>query len=159
MNRAVRVLLAWVMVLAVPMQGLAASAKVLCGPTHERMMRALVLETSAVAPGHSGHAVHDAAGAGHGHDHGMHEHMRDGDAGVPDAGAGLESGGTDGLSPHHDKFSCSACAACCAALALPAGFAPPEVVTAVHWVHPSPATPVASHLPDGLDPPPRSALA
>ena len=36
MRRIVRAFLVWVMVIAMPVQGMAASAMLVCGPSHER---------------------------------------------------------------------------------------------------------------------------
>jgi hypothetical protein len=61
--------------------------------------------------------------------------------------------------PHHGKFSCSACAVCCTALAPPVQ---PSLAPRPDLVQPlglSPLGPIASHPPDGLDRPPRTVLA
>lgn len=142
------------MVIAMPLQGMAASAMLFCGPSHQRMLQALVLELPAAAAGHvHGHA-HGASAAAHG----VHMH---GDAHGPHASPSLQSAeadGAHGLMPHHGKFSCSACAACCSVLALPAPFALPEASRPVHAVQMAPVAPITSHQPDGLDRPPRTVL-
>lgn len=150
MHRVVRAFLVWVMVVAMPVQGMAASAMLFCGPSHERMMQALV-------PGAQ-------AGAG------QIDKFRDGRAAVGhavhfptvqlDAAASEPSAdGAVGLYQQHGKVGCSACAACCSALALPAGFAFSESQSPARAVRMSPSAPVASHQPDGLDRPPRVVLA
>lgn len=142
------------MVIAMPVQGMAASAMLFCGPSHERMMQGLVREAPAAAQVD----VHEHAHGGSAADHGVHPHT---DSHGPDASQGHESAdadGAQGLMPHHGKFSCSACAACCSVLALPAPFALPEASSPVHPVRMAPVAPIASHQPDGLDRPPRAVL-
>jgi hypothetical protein len=154
MRRIVRAFLVWVMVIAMPVQGMAASAMLVCGPSHERMMRGLVPEASAAAS----RDAHDHAHGGFAPEHGVHRHT---DSSGPDASQALQSADADGppgLVPHHGKFSCSACAACCSVLALPAQFTLPEAPGLVHPAHMAPVAPIASHQPDGLDRPPRTVL-
>lgn len=150
MRCVVRALLVWVMVIALPVQGVAASAMLFCGPGHGRTVQ--------------GPASHHAAGHGHdmaATDHGAHTHSVHAVA----HSAGSEpsvanpSDGADGLFPHHGKFSCSSCAACCSALALPASFSLPETPGPAHPLRTSLEAPVASHQPDRLDRPPRTVLA
>lgn len=155
MSRVVRAFLAWVMVFAMPVQGMAASAMSFCGPVHGRMLQGLIADAPGVYAGR-------AAAPGHGHSatgQGVHAHPAHGGhaAGEPAMGSGAD--GTAGPFPHHGEFSCSACAACCAALALPASFVLPEPSSPAHLVRTSPAEPVASHPPDGPDRPPRAVLA
>ena len=49
MSRAVRAFLVWIMAIAMPVQGMAASAMLFCGPSHERMMQSLVVGASVMA--------------------------------------------------------------------------------------------------------------
>lgn len=158
MSRAVRAFLVWVMAIAMPVQGMAASAMLFCGPSHERMMQRLVVDAPAMASHHGAGAGHDHAATDHG-EHRHAAHAAHADAVAPDPAAEADADGAGGMSPHHAQFNCSACAACCFMLALPASFALPEAVSPVHAVHPPPAAPVASHPPDGLDRPPRTVLA
>jgi len=156
MSRAARAFLVWVMVIAMPMQGLAASAMLFCGPSHERMMRGLAIDAPApahAAPGHASRQGHDHAAPGH-------AHAMPGDAAAGHFAAHGDDGDDGGgLSPHLGKFSCSACAACCAMLALPASFSPPGVVAAAHPMPASSSAAVPSLPPDGLERPPRAILA
>lgn len=155
MNRVVRAFLVWVMVIAMPVQGMAASAMLFCGASHERMMQGLVLDALASAPSHSGDAAHEVAAI----DHGDHVPAGSGAPVASEPDMAADGFGMGSLFPHHGKFSCSACAACCAALALPASFELPQAVRTAHALRSSPVAPVASHQPDGLDRPPRTVLA
>jgi hypothetical protein len=119
------------------------------------MMQGLVLDTSASAPGHSGDAAHEMAAM----DHGDHEHAGSGAPVAFEPTVGADGDGMGSLFPHYGKFSCSACAACCTALALPARFDLPQAVRTAHALRSSPVAPVESHQPDGLDRPPRAVLA
>lgn len=155
MNRVVRAFLVWVMVIAMPVQGMAASAMLFCGPSHERMMQGLVLDASASVSGHAGDAAHEMAAM----DHGEHEHAGSGAPVAFEPTVDADGDGVGSVSPHHGKFNCSACAACCTALALPASFELPQAVRVAHAMRSSPMVPVSSHQPDGLDRPPRALLA
>lgn len=159
MQRVVRTVLVWVLAIAMPLQGLAASAMLSCGPSHARMLQGLV--SAAPAPGHAAHggqAAHagrDAAAAVHG----AHAHAHADSADSVAATAQADGDAGHHPSPHHGKHSCSACAACCTALALPARFALLEVTRAVHAVRTALDAPVVSHQPETLDRPPRPHLA
>jgi hypothetical protein len=155
MSRFFRVLLTWFMVIAIPAQGVAASAMQMCGPSHERMMQGLVLDVSASALGHAGSQTHVKSAT----DHGPHEHAASGAPVLSEPTSGADGDGLWSPFPHHGKFTCSACAACCFALAPPASFEWPEAVRLEHIVRSSPLAPVVSHQPDGLDRPPRAVFA
>lgn len=158
MNRVVRAVLAWVMVIAMPEQGMAASLMLFCGPSHERMMHAAGVDVAAVRSVQAGPTLHDPADAGHA-GRALHDHAAPGDrvASQPAEATGADPAGS--LPGHHGKVSCSACAACCSALALPAGFTLPEAVGVAHPMQTSSPTPLASHQPDGPERPPRAGRA
>jgi hypothetical protein len=82
-----RLLLIWLMVLALPVQGLAAAGLMHCAPIHERVD----------GQGHHGDAAHAHV------DHAAH----DGHA-------------ADAIDHAAHGHTCSACAACCPAIGLPA---------------------------------------
>jgi len=134
MNRAARAFLIWAMVIAMPMQGMAASLMLFCGPSHARMMRGLAADTPA----------HEHAAAGHDH------------AAMLAAGSAADAG--DAASQQPD-LTCSACAACCSVLALPMSFSLPAATGVSHAVQTAPPAPRPSHEPDGLERPPRSTRA
>ncbi|MBP6903531.1 MAG: hypothetical protein KBC73_25825 [Burkholderiaceae bacterium] len=142
MNRAVRVLLVWLVVIAMPVQGLAASMMMLCGPGHPRMLQGLESDAGAVQAGQVSASVHGSM-----HEPG-HQHPC---ADQPDCGSGA--------SPHHGKHGCSACAACCSMLALPAGWLLPPALAPVQAVQALAPPALPSQPPDGLDRPPRSTVA
>ena len=90
----VRIVIVWLLALALPVQALASATMLHCGPSHQRM-HASSLGTTPHAAAHHDHAQHQAASAP---DH-------DAARGAPLADLG--------------KYKCSACASCGSAYALP----------------------------------------
>jgi hypothetical protein len=109
MNRVVRAFLVWAMVITMPVQGMAASVMLFCGPSHERMMQELMVDGPTVGSSQVAEAWHEDSAA----DHGLHERAAPVRAGADNSGAGSDADGLTSLFPHNGKFSCSACAACC----------------------------------------------
>lgn len=143
MYRIFKIALLSLIVLALPIQGVAAATLVLCGPMHQRMAMAGQSETAAV------HSAHD-----HTHHHGSvtaQTHSHDSAAGAYDF--------QTNLTDQTDKYSCSACAACCtgAMLAGPGYRAPVLIFTAVALV-PSNEAPFSGFIPEGPEHPPRHIL-
>lgn len=132
MSAVVRVLLMWLLVVALPMQGVAAATMQFCGPGHHPQ------RVQAADDGHvAAHA--DEADAHH-------------------ALSADKATGAGDLS-QHGKLKCSACAACCAGSALPpAAIALPFVKPTIERVSVVPPTYVG---PDALalEKPPRYSLA
>ena len=98
MSRFIRILLTWILVALLPLQGYAAAAMISCGPVHAQ-------QAGNAEAFHHSHAS-NAAGVSHTH----HE------------SAGAVAGGTGHDSPALPdllKFKCSACAACCTGAAAP----------------------------------------
>ncbi len=144
-----RIVLAWLVVVALPVQGFAAAAMLSCGPGHGRMAGAVEAGHAHVSHGAHGtvepEAIARAMAPG-----AMASEAAAPDASNPDASAHLAVAGA---------FKCSACAACCVATALPAS---PVVVAALR--------PAAEAIPERLQPsgdfvferlehPPRGLLA
>lgn len=138
MRSTFRLLLLWLMAVALPLQGFAAAGAQHCVPMHERMH---VVEDHDLGQGAHHHAVAvdadseaDADAEAPGHP-------------VPDSAAKTGA------------FKCSACAACCVALGLPARV--PELPgQPADGLHPLAAeATAAAFLTDGLERPPRAALA
>lgn len=156
---ALRRLLVWIMVLAMPVKGMAAMAMLACGPAH-------VAPPAAAAPQahHAGHAHQAAPAVQAGHAHApLHSTLpaaHHADHAVadptPPADAGHDPAGDLSASVKH---KCSACAACSAGAALPSQ--PPALLAA----EPAPAQFAAAavsafrFVTDGPDRPPRPLLA
>lgn len=138
-----RIVLTWLLLLALPLQGFAAATMVNCGPNHHVMMAAAMADTADSAA-----SEHDGAGGQHHHEMGAaadHHEAASNDADAP--------------SVHHldklMKFKCSACAACCMGAAMPTaavGFEPlPPVIAPAIYV----PTSHVGFVSDGPDKPPR----
>jgi hypothetical protein len=163
MHRAIRALFVWVMVIAMPLQGMAATGMWFCGPGHERMMHGwvdgTVDDSRDGAPGsatrQADRATHDAAGI----DHHAHPHDPSGALAASDLSSEVDADVVGSPLSQTGPSTCSACAACCAAMGLPARFELPVGVGAAHPTLAPLVTPVESQEPDGLDRPPRPALA
>lgn len=111
----VRCALVWLVVLALPVQSLAASTMLWCGPAHER-------------PLPSPATMHHAGSTTAGHDHAVgHDHAIVHDAAVVDepAVAPVDDGRTKRMNSaaQPDDVGCSACASCCSMPAIPVGLA------------------------------------
>lgn len=145
MHRLLRAVFVWVMVIAIPVQGMAASAMLFCGASHQRMAHAMLRDASPAAASHAAHG-HDHAAMGHG------AHPAAAQAAAP-----ADAGGSADLSSFQGPSSCSACAACCLALALPASLLTLAPMSPDHPAWMAMVAAVVSHQPDGLDRPPRTA--
>lgn len=138
----------WLLLAALPLQGMAAVVKASCGPVHHQSLPAVV--SSAVHH----HAAHAGASEAHHHagdpavTHDPHDH------------AGDDSATAEASPDGHQHSFCSACAACCFG-----AVAPP---LAVSW-HPAfinseavvlpPYFRFTGFIPDGLERPPRHLSA
>lgn len=162
MRRVIHALLVWVMVIAMPLQGLAATAMGRCGPAHPAGGAAHAhahAHAAVQAPAQVSRAGHDDHHAPLGDAH--HDHATAAAVDVPHASAhpAFERPGEAGDSSHASPHVCSICASCCTAFPLPARFVMLGVSRPAHAVQASPVVPVASPALDGLDRPPRTDLA
>lgn len=138
MARVVRIALMWLIALAVPLQGFAATSMLFCAPAHE-------------AAAHHEHPGHDHVQHGHAHH-----------AAAPDAHASAGMNHDDAGAQSADKSSatkCSVCASCCSAVTMPAE---PMTYTP-SWGHavfrPVATSSAAIFLTGGQDRPPQHLLA
>lgn len=138
-----RLLLLVLLAVALPVQAFAAAGAVHCARMHERM------HAAAVRASQDQHAHHGTAGAHHDM---SADGLSTGHASASPAGEPEEG------SPLH-AFKCSACAACCVAMGLPAAtLRLPSAPVAAE--RPSlPAIAIAAFVTGGLDRPPRTDLA
>lgn len=140
-----RLFLAWLLLVAVPLQGFAAASALLCGPGERARMAA---QASAGHGGPMGHATIDARHAHEDHAQsshagGPHAHFAQADAaGAPHAMHHPGAGHDEASAPSaDDKHSCLACAASCHAVALtgdpdPVALpVPPNAPSAEPFVH------------------------
>jgi hypothetical protein len=112
----IRRFLLWLLMLAIPLQGIAASTMLHCEPSHARQ------QVAVEAAAHD-HALHQAASAAHSHD------QHHADAGDTVAHSEAHSPG----SADHQKAKCSVCASCCSGVAIVAA----PLTTAVAEPHES----------------------
>ncbi len=145
MHPLVRCLLIWLMALAVPLQGVAAASLQHCLPAH--------VPEQASGAQHAEGPSHDV----HAHAHHPVDHA---------AASGTASRKADPhkADPHNAAGTlkagkCSACAACCVALGLPAQAVQVPVVPADAFMSRLRVAAHFSFVPAGLDRPPRPHLA
>lgn len=146
MGSILRTVLLWAMAIALPVQSMAASAMLVCGPSHERMTQSVGSEAHEAA-----HAIahHHAAANPAGHAADAHHAVDTDDTGADAFGTFTDLG----------KYKCSACAACCSMLALPAGFALVGEPGLVNAIPGAPAAAAPSYLTEGIERPPRALFA
>lgn len=155
-----RALFIWLLVLAVPVQGLAAALMVSCGSHPQAGALATLLPAQ---PGHAamaGHVPDGAQAADVEADAAVapcpHQAQHAGAGVIGDAGTGMADAAA---SAHGNGHTCSACAACCSvgappslALAVPVAASPGAQFAAVQ-------TAVDGFAADGLERPPRATSA
>lgn len=104
-----RVTLLWLLALAVPAQGFAAATRLLCSAAHH----GVGMGVASAAPGArvAPTASVDSVASAHAHHHPQ----------VPSAAPAHQAESSHGTSHRldHDSGRCTACAACCTAVALP----------------------------------------
>ena len=138
-----RSVLMWLLLTALPVQGFAAATMLNCGPNHQQMWQA-----SAAAEADS--SVHAA------HDH--HHNAVDADVGeAPAAGQPSDDGNSLAQLNKAAKFKCSACAACCTGIALPASPLAMTPLPVDSAPQPEGSAPHVDFVSNGPDRPPRTA--
>lgn len=143
-----RSLLVWLMVLALPLQGLAGTAMQHCADQVDRTVQRPVAAAAQHEHGPLVGQVVAAAAADGAHHHGAADEL--------EAAALADSQHSSAPEADHQ---CSACAACCSALGLPSRvvpLTPPRVAATSNAL---PLLTVDSFVPAGLDRPPRSQAA
>lgn len=142
MNRVLKTLLLWLLLAALPLQGVAAAINMACGPMEHHGL------TEMTMPVQSHHHAGEAMG------------MSDIDA--PDASLELSStvSPDKSFSDKHKHSTCSACATCCVGAVAPPSVA---VMTSTYTSSlPSVVTPaplVTGFIPAGLERPPKRITA
>jgi len=141
MNRLLKMIMLWLLMVALPVQGIAAATMISCGPDHKAAVSA-----PAAADHH-----HGAANV-------LAHHHEKADSPASVQHQQLATG--DHAGAVHKTSACSACSACCVgAVILPTILnwdpAPVEFELSL----PLPAFSLLSHIPAGLERPPRSYSA
>lgn len=146
MRLSLRSLLIWLMVLALPIQAVAAAGMQHCGATHRLMQ---VASMGAAAPD-----VHDPA-----HEATPHEHAGASTSLDVVVSAGDSSDQGPNATALGNDFTCSACASCCSALALPSSLVRLPAPSIEDHAAALPTPEAVSFMPGGIERPPRSFLA
>jgi len=144
MSRLLKIVIIWLLVFALPMQGFASSAMLDCGAAHQHLM-----------PGSSSHAED---GASLDQQQQMHHHEQA--SSTEDHAASHASSGdasTDD-SHHHGATKCSACTSCCLSSAISAPVMPDPVTPLPGGLETSfqPDQQFTAYFPEGLERPPHS---
>lgn len=139
MIRFLKTLLLWLIIAALPVQGLAAAINASCGPTHHTDAQVRIMVES---PHHEDSATHH-----HGHAH-------------EEISMDIQADSATDEDQQFKSSSCSACAACCVgAAAPPPVFIPATVPGGSQFVFISSAPLIISVTPAGLERPPKLVFA
>ncbi|MBA3598245.1 MAG: hypothetical protein H0W40_12855 [Methylibium sp.] len=165
MRGVLRIVLAWLLVLALPVQGVAAQAMLFCGPMHSTA--AFGSATPTVAATHHDHALHEhgaspAAVVTEAHAHGaMNAHApQQADPSNAEPQASGEETSTQPLpSAEMSSATCSVCASCCSMAAIATALVVPDTLSFSPVYTLSPFEPHASLAAGGLERPPKPRLA
>lgn len=158
MGQLLRTVLIWFVALAVPAQGMAAATMMHCGPTHhgaqaaQRKVQALPDALQAAPEAHAahGHASHVAAHARMASDTGQNTTSLDA------SGTAQPDKDTDPVKVTKATYQkCSACASCCAGVALPSTAVMPPMIDPAREVTVLLPSCAASVVIDGPERPPR----
>ena len=137
------VVIAFILALAIPLQGIAAATMAACGPEH------------ATVPNTSMGPVGQDTRAEASEHHAMHHHVHASSHGGIDANDHARHAGLDKLA----KAKCSVCASCCAGSAMPSTFVVFDSVALTESFALPVPTGTAAFLTAGLERPPRIFLA
>lgn len=105
-----RLILAWLLLAALPLQGWAAATMLFCGPAQRVAVVAKAQSVADSASLHGMNAVHHDVQAAHAHHHAGTDHHVD----TGDVGSAHDGAKTTGEGSH----TCGVCAACCHGVAL-----------------------------------------
>lgn len=147
MTRVFKTFLLWLLIAALPLQGMATVVQASCGPRHHAI--------SSTGTGMADH--HHASGeTPHAHSDMVVQKADVGADSEADVGSGVESSS----KPFHKLSSCSACAACCfGAVAPPSSLSTTPVLSSVEAAVLSPVVSFTGFIPAGLERPPRHLSA
>jgi hypothetical protein len=152
MRLSVRSLLIWLLVLAMPVQAIAAAGMQHCGPVHQLMQAGstAAVWTDGQDMPHDATVPHDAT---------PHEHTGAATKADAEPSPSSSSDATLNAAGFADDYTCSACANCCSAVALPSAVVQIPALPIGTHVSMLPVSEVISFVPGGIDRPPRTILA
>jgi hypothetical protein len=150
MPRLFKTFLLWLLIAALPVQGMAAVAKASCGPERHMSMATTVVMAHL-------HAEDGAMMDHHHADQAMEGHLHATDESDADA----SGSGTDSASQNtHKSAYCSACAACCFGATAPPSSLSWKPVLGSHLAEALPALVQSTgHIPSRIERPPRHLSA
>jgi hypothetical protein len=155
-----RTVLAWLLMLAIPVQGFAATAMLFCSPSHHGVIT--TVKTEQVVLDHhaanTSRAEHPQETMQHASHHGTATKQPIANANSQLDDSALTHGTTVKLGKLADG-KCSACATCCTGSMLVGKPSLNTVATTGSDSIPFTLEYFVSYVPEGLDPPPRSLLA
>ena len=148
-----KTLFAWLLMLAVPLQGYAASTMLFCGPAHHTASSRMP-PSAAVLNTKKSSAKHDRSVAHH--DHASHAHEQGKSSPVQVTAASPQDHASTQVAGKHLTGKCSMCAFCCggAAIVSTVNLPPPEPASMV--VEPLPQPLIVGVTVHGLERPPRA---
>ncbi len=170
MNRWLRTLLLWLLMLAIPLQSIAASAQFSCSPSDHAAMRSQPamshhLDAAPTSPAGDGPSQHSRAGQHTDHSQHAHHHQSAADANTGAMAMEMAAASAFASTPQDASVSqspstCSACALCCVgATAPPSAAVDLDLPSLSSAIVIAPADHVASHVLAGLERPPRPVSA
>ncbi len=165
MRGVLRIVLAWLLVLALPVQGVAAQAMLFCGPMQSTV--ALGSATLPVALADHGHSFHahgapPTAAVAEAHEHGALNAHASQHADPPNAdprASAQDASKPASSSAETSSGTCSVCASCCSMAAIANSLAVPDTLSFSPVYTLSPFEPHASLAAGGLERPPKPRLA
>jgi len=157
MNRICKIVLIWLLIAALPLQGVAAAVKLSCGsPSPGFFFTDAQLAQHSEFSSSQAYQAHSAAM----HSETMHSHGVSPSAHETDLSyCASKTGHCD--EPHqHKDGNCSTCAACCfGTIALPYSILSADSRSGSAIVTVSPPSLAGNHIPSGLERPPRNIFA
>lgn len=159
MSVLIRIVLTWLLMLAIPVQGFAATAMLFCAPSHHTVVA--TIKTTQMALDLNQVATSSLAEHQHGNEQHASHHDTDAKKSVANSQAN-DSAPTHGTSVKVGKLAdgkCSACAMCCTGSVISSTLSMSTVAMTGSDSIPFALESFVSYVPEGFDPPPRSLLA
>lgn len=151
-----RILFVWLLMLAIPLQGFAATAMIFCTPSHHSTTNVVVGKVASATLEATEHAAHHHANGAHSS---HHEDKSSAYASSNNSDDTTIKTNTPLKIEKHGDSKCSACAACCASSAIVCSTLVNPVATTGSEPIPFTLESFFSYVPEGSDPPPRPILA
>ena len=152
MSLLTKTLCAWLLLLAVPLQGYAASTMLFCGPSHHNS--ASRMSPSAAGLNTKSPLKHDHGAAKH--DHASHVHGQGKSTSDHATAVSPQQLASTQVADKHLPGKCSMCASCCGGAAMISTFTLPSLEPVSSVVEPLPLPLLVGIAAPGLERPPRA---